>query len=330
MRRNAGAPLRCRCCKTTVRTPVPLHVIEGVGYGAALHGWRLEYQDALPPCEWALAKARERGSNFHIVCLLFIRGLGLGNFGRLSDSLADLREGMQLSEINHERYWLPRLPNTLAWLHSEMFDVEEALRLNREGSIIAREMNFPEGDANSQINLALNYLSLDDANSAREHLHAAETLLAQDEWFRWVYTIRFQAAYAESWLMKGDPAEAARYATLRSISPASHAVGSTSRGRTSCSATWQPWRTDRERPLRTIRQGFPSWNVTRVRPFSGRFWLPLPPFIPSSINQRRRHTGVRPRNVLFGNSPGRSGKGHFRLASGSRESHASLKHYKVK
>ena len=74
--------------------------------------------------------------------------------------LADLREGMQLSEMNHERYWLPRLPNTLAWLHSEMFDIEEALRLNLEGSIIAREMHFPEGDVNSQINLALNYLSL--------------------------------------------------------------------------------------------------------------------------------------------------------------------------
>jgi hypothetical protein len=94
-----------------------------------------------------------------------------------------------------------------------MFDVEEALRLNREGSIIAREMNFPEGNVNSQINLALNYLCLNDANSAREHLAVAETLLAQDEWFRWVYTIRFQAAYAEYWLMKGDPAEAARYAT---------------------------------------------------------------------------------------------------------------------
>ena len=170
MRRNAGAHSALPVLQNDVRTPVPLHVIEGVGYGAALHGWRLEYEDALPPCEWALAKARERGSNFHIVCLLFIRGLGLGNFGRLSDSLADLREGMRLSEINHERYWLPRLPNTLAWLHSEMFDVEEALRLNREGSIIAREMNFPEGDVNSQINLALNYLGLDEPNSAREHL----------------------------------------------------------------------------------------------------------------------------------------------------------------
>ena len=89
--------------QTRFRHPIPLHVIEGVGYGAALHGWRLEYEQALPPCEWALERARERGSGFHIVCLLFIRGLGLGNFGRFSDALADLREGLRLSESNHER-----------------------------------------------------------------------------------------------------------------------------------------------------------------------------------------------------------------------------------
>jgi tetratricopeptide (TPR) repeat protein len=198
--------------QTRSRPPIPLHVIEGVGYGAALHGWRLEYQEALPPCEWALEKARERGSIFHIVCLLFIRGLGLGNFGRLSDAMADLREAMQLSEINHERYWLPRLPNTLAWLHGEMFDIEEALRLNLEGSVLAREMRFPEGDVNSQINLALNHLGLGEPDRARDHLSAAETLLADDEWFRWVYTIRFHAAFAEYWLLKGDPAKADRCA----------------------------------------------------------------------------------------------------------------------
>jgi tetratricopeptide (TPR) repeat protein len=186
-----------------------LHVIEGVGYGAALHGWRLEYEEALPPCEWALNRARERGSSFHIVCLLFIRGLGFGNFGRLSDSLADLSEGMRLSELNHERYWLPRLPNTLGWLYSEMFDTEEALRLNRQGSAIAREMKFPEGDANSQINLAFNHLSLGEPDNARGHLSSAGALLAQDEWFRWVYTIRLHAAYAEYWLAKQDPQEAA-------------------------------------------------------------------------------------------------------------------------
>jgi tetratricopeptide (TPR) repeat protein len=191
------------------RRPAPLHVIEGVGYGAAFHGWRLEYEEALPPCEWALARARERGSSFHIVCLLFIRGLGLGNFGRLSDSLADIREGLRLSEMNHERYWLPRLPNTLGWLHSEMFDIEEAVRLNREGAVIAREMNFPEGEANSQINLAFNHLSVGEPDSALEHLSCAGALLAQDEWFRWVYTIRLHAGYAEYRLAKGDPLGAA-------------------------------------------------------------------------------------------------------------------------
>ena len=195
------------------RHPVPLHIIEGVGYGAAFHGWRLEYEEAFPPCEWALARARERGSGFHIVCLLFIRSLGLGNFGRLSDSLADLREGMRLSELNHERYWLPRLPNTLGWLRSEMFDVEEAMRLNREGSAIASEMHFPEGDANSQINLAFNHLALGEPDSALAHLSAAAALLAQDEWFRWVYTIRLHAGYAEYWLAKGEPRHAAASAT---------------------------------------------------------------------------------------------------------------------
>jgi hypothetical protein len=111
--------------------------------------------------------------------------------------------------MNHERYWLPRLPNTLAWLHGEMFDTEAALRLNLEGSVLAREMHFPEGDANSQINLALNYLTLGEPDRAREHLSTAETLLAGDDWFRWVYTIRFHAAFAEYWLSKCQPAEAA-------------------------------------------------------------------------------------------------------------------------
>jgi hypothetical protein len=195
------------------RHPVPLHVIEGVGYGAAFHGWRLEFEEALPPCEWALQRARERGSSFRIVCLLFIRGLGLGNFGRLSDSLADLSEGMRLSELNHERYWLPRLPNTLGRLHGEMFDIEEALRLNQEGSAIAREMKFPEGDANSQINLAFNHLSVGEPNTALEHPSYAGALLAQDEWFRWVYTIRLHAGYAEYWLAKEDPQQAAASVT---------------------------------------------------------------------------------------------------------------------
>ena len=74
-------------------------------------------------------------------------------------------------------------------------------------------MNFPEGDVNSRINLALNYLDLGEPDRADEHLSAAGALLADDEWFRWVYTIRFHSARAEYWLARGNPAEAGTCAT---------------------------------------------------------------------------------------------------------------------
>ena len=74
-------------------------------------------------------------------------------------------------------------------------------------------MNFPEGDVNSRINLALNCLGLGELDRADEHLSAAGTLLAEDEWFRWVYMIRFHSARAEYWLAKGNPPEAGACAT---------------------------------------------------------------------------------------------------------------------
>ena len=210
------------------------------------------------------------------MCLLFIRGLGFGNFGRLSDSLADLREGMRLSELNHERYWLPRLPNTLGWLHSEMFDTEEALRLNRQGSAIAREMKFPEGDANSQINLAFNHLSLGEPDNALGHLSSAGALLAQDEWFRWVYTIRLHAAYAEYWLAKQDrkrPRRQQRHLwSLRRL----HAGGNMWLGQVNCSAMLQTYRTIHWRLSSGIRQVFPNCRDTPVRRSNGRFCLRSP------------------------------------------------------
>jgi len=198
--------------QTSAGSPAALHVIEGVAYSAALHGWRLEYEQALPPCEWALDRARERGAGFHIVCLLFIRGLGMGNFGRISEALRDLREGMRLSEVNHERYWLPRLPNTLGWLHADVFDFKQAFRLNQEGAAIARELKFPEGEANSHVNLAGNYLTLGESERAKEHLDIAERVLQGDKWFRWVYQTRLQAQYAQYWITNGDSQRAASYA----------------------------------------------------------------------------------------------------------------------
>jgi hypothetical protein len=79
--------------------------------------------------------------------------MAIGNLGRFSEALAVLDEGVRLAELNGARHRLSRFPNTRGWLHSELEDLETALRLNQEGVQLAREVNFPKAAANSHINL---------------------------------------------------------------------------------------------------------------------------------------------------------------------------------
>jgi tRNA A-37 threonylcarbamoyl transferase component Bud32/tetratricopeptide (TPR) repeat protein len=123
--------------------------LEAICYRAMLHSWRSEYKDAERYYSWTMEKARELGSCFHIVAVLLFRGMSLGNQGRLAEAFSSLREGLNMAELNGDVYWLPRLPNTIAWLHREIQDLEPAMRLDTECVQIARETNFAEGEANA-------------------------------------------------------------------------------------------------------------------------------------------------------------------------------------
>ena len=189
---------------TSDRTPTPMHAIEGMMYCAAHAGWQTSIQDAVPPLEWALEKARERGVCFHLVGCLFVRGLGFGILGHLSAALASLEEGVRLSELNHERWWLPRLPNTLGWLYREMQAFDTSLKLNTEGTQMAHEMGFSEGAASAHIHLAGLHVTLGEPERAHEHLLKARPLLDEDAWFRWVYEVRYEVEFARYWIAKGN------------------------------------------------------------------------------------------------------------------------------
>lgn len=104
-----------------------------------------------------------------------------------------------------------------------------------------------------------------------------------------------------------------------STSPGPHADGSTSPGRTSCSATSPRWRAGHEKPWRTMRPGCPPCRGTRARRFSGRSWLHLPPPMRRCTSPRKQNSGVRRHNGCLGISLRPSGKAHCRLASGNRE-----------
>ena len=142
--------------------------------------------------------------------------MALANQGRISDALQALQEGMQMGEINGERFWFLRMPNTIGWIYSELFDPETALKYNLNGVIAAQQAGQPEVEANSHINLSNAYRALGDLNLAWHHLSEGERILsaASGKWLKWRFTIRLELENANYWLARGDLVKARVSATL--------------------------------------------------------------------------------------------------------------------
>ncbi|MCL4853389.1 MAG: AAA family ATPase, partial [Bryobacteraceae bacterium] len=185
------------------RTPTPLHAIEAVVHCSAYHAWQGRLEQAGPGIGWALKRARERGVSYHIVECLFITGLGLGQSGQISPALASLDQAERIADLNGDRYWRPRIPNTRGWIYRELQDFESAIRVNQEGTGMSHEMRFPEGIASSHIHLAGIQITLGDLGRAREHLGKARLLLEDDPWFWWVYENRYRYELGRYWIAQG-------------------------------------------------------------------------------------------------------------------------------
>jgi len=190
----------------------PIQVLDAVTSAGMVHTWRLEYQEAHRSFDWSVQRSRELGACLPLLRSLFFKSMALGNQGRLSDAIDSLKEGIRLAELNGERFWLSRLPNTLGWIHREAQDFETALRLDRENVSLAREVGFQEGEANSLVNLGHDYLSLGDTDRAFEHFQEAATIYEQDVWYRWRYNTRLQADLARYWILRGSLEPATRHA----------------------------------------------------------------------------------------------------------------------
>lgn len=191
---------------------IPATALEALTYRALLHAWRLEYDQSHEVYNLGASKARDIGACFHMLGNLFSQGMSRGNSGRISHALDMFHEGLKLAELNGDRYWLPRLPNSIGWLHRELQDLDEALRLDGENIPMAREFDMAEGEANAHTNLAHDYLTLGETDRAWEHLQAAQELHKRDVWFRWRYAIRLQAELAQYWILKEDLTKAGQHA----------------------------------------------------------------------------------------------------------------------
>ena len=151
----------------------------------------------------------------HLLRITWMRGMALANQGRISDALQTLGEGMRIAEINGERYWCSRIPNTVGWIYSELLDPETALKHNLDGVVAGQQAGMPEVEANAHINLSNAYTALGDLNLAWRHLSEGQRILdAEGDWLKWRFTIRLELENANYWLARRDLVRARSSAVL--------------------------------------------------------------------------------------------------------------------
>jgi tetratricopeptide (TPR) repeat protein len=192
----------------------PLLTVTAVSFRGSVHAMLSEYDEAEQALDWADSRAHELGACYDRLRSLFHKGRILGNRGRISDARDVLDDAIRLSERIGDTRWRARLCNTHAWLLCEVQDAEGALRMDTEAARVAHEFSDLEGECNSHINAARDYIALGEPARALHHLRRAEELHSTDFWFRWVYNPRLQGEFARYWITQGDLKQAAVHAAV--------------------------------------------------------------------------------------------------------------------
>jgi len=184
----------------------------GLGWRGLLHFFQTEYELAEKTLVEANKLAAEMRDGFLVMLSLFALGLTRGNLGRMSEALATLNDGIRMAQRNGDRFWFPRLPNCIGWIHRELQDFAQAREYDHMGLEVGRAHHVLEAEANSLINLGIDFDHTGEGEETLAKFHEAESIFERDAWFRWRYNIRLQAGTCEHWLAQNDLEQAGDYA----------------------------------------------------------------------------------------------------------------------
>ncbi|HLK65082.1 MAG TPA: AAA family ATPase [Bryobacteraceae bacterium] len=174
---------------------------------ARLRFFQSEYSTAEKLFRETMRLACELGDGFETLKSHYFLTLTLVNLGRISEALEVLNRAMEMARRNGDSFWSSRTPNCLGWIHRELQDYEGALAHDRNGAEMARSLGVVEAEVNSVINLVIGHFQAGDRPQTDSSIQTAESILAQDAWFRWRFEMRLRMARVEQTLSRPDALE---------------------------------------------------------------------------------------------------------------------------
>src|SRR5499426_2538505 len=156
------------------------------------HNWQGEYAQALQCLEQGFTIGQAHDLQLIVIWIVWERGLTHGGKGEYTAALAGLQEALALSDRLGDKFFKCRVLNTLGWVHGELYNLEAAIRYNREGADASYKVGDPEIIRNAEINLGDDYLLLGDIEQAQQYLEKVYHDTQQqgkwgEEWMKWRY-----------------------------------------------------------------------------------------------------------------------------------------------
>jgi hypothetical protein len=205
---DEGKPLLDELIESARRLNFKPGLAAGLIWRGALYFFQTEYTKAIEVETEGRQLAAELRDSFLLLTSMFFLGLSKGNLGRMSEALATLDEAIRMARRNGDLFWHPRMPNCIGWIHRELQNFEGAFKYDLEGLEIGHQHHVNEAEANSLINLGIDYSHSGDSAETVSAFHKVREIFDRDAWFRWRYNIRLHAAMAEHALRQGDTAKA--------------------------------------------------------------------------------------------------------------------------
>lgn len=180
----------------------------GLIWRGCLYFFQTEYERAIEVENEGRKLAAELRDSFLLLTSMFFFGLSKANLGYMSEALATLNEAISMASRNGDLFWHPRMPNCIGWIHRELHDFEGAFKHDQEGLEIGHQHHVNEAEANSLINLGIDYSHSGEFAETTSAFHKVREIFDRDAWFRWRYNIRLHSAMAEHALRESNTARA--------------------------------------------------------------------------------------------------------------------------
>ncbi len=150
--------------------------------------WYGEYDVAVGHLREGLELARREHSGYLVGLSLYHLGHAALARSDYEGALEHYRSLLEYADAAGDKLYLARLPNLFGGVSLEIYDLDEAIRLNTEGDETSRRLwPWPEPRGHSLWKLGLAHLYRGNHGSAERAFREAESLRELDNWGRWTW-----------------------------------------------------------------------------------------------------------------------------------------------